>query len=541
MLNFKKIKYILSIWILSILSVWTTFASSCNFTCPNDGSLVTISSSCELDQNMDCRWNDIKIDNNVIVKVLPWKVLAVDLKNHKIDIWVWAKIEMDKEGRIDNVPLPPKVMDFNTSNLSFAWFVDSGTDVKVEFSTDGWVTFPKVYTLTDTEKTNKEINDALNKVWITPNVEETASFNTGNKRYDTGLVTIKDFWSRKTITSWTVNVSWRDSDNDTYWVKTYCDGTEIAWTTHTVNLAWKTCQKIQVRMYDTERNDRVKVYWSLTATIGNLDASQVYVRFKTTTSNGTSLYSEKRQLWYRDPSLSVTVRYDFRNDSINTTNYSFVRNRGNSYTSTYMYSRTTDGNIRGYMKNFDVEPTWSVKSFEWLLDGWYIMSPDCRSNSSYIGWYNPTNNAEMRVRINNNGSYSWDYRGHDRSLGWAWNFYKLNSFSRGYKQLVIYLRDGNWTAYRYTYSATEIPNGQIRLYGRFDFENKKIYLTAYNMSNSVIFDKSFDVDLPTNGLRLDNFWKMYPRAGVSISCTRGGVPYSRQYIKTDKSYLQITY
>ena len=103
----KKIKKALPLVLWSLLFLWATHASECNITCNHNGSTVTINNSCDITKTVDCRWNNIKLNRNVIVNIKPGGNLSVDLKNNRIDLAPGAKINIDKSAKIDNIFVPP--------------------------------------------------------------------------------------------------------------------------------------------------------------------------------------------------------------------------------------------------------------------------------------------------------------------------------------------------------------------------------------------------------------------------------------------------
>ena len=240
-----------------------------------------------------------------------------------------------------------------------------------------------------------------------------------------------------------------------------------------------------------------------------------------------------------NPTQPITVKSFTFSNLNDSSKWNYHRSRWNSYNSTKLWARTIDGNISIYSKTFGVDlQNKNIAYVEWKMKNIRIMDPDCRSNAAYIGWGNDKTNAQIRIRVQDNGSDSWSYRWHDRSLGGRGNFYKLNNFSRGYKQLVIYLRDKNWKAYRYTYSAqSDLPDMEWTMWWKIDFANKKIYFKIYDNNWRLKLDKTFSINLPNNGLNLKDFGTLHPYAGTYISCNWWGVPYNQQQVVPD--YVKI--
>ena len=115
-MNMEKKIAILIAW--SLVTTASVFAGECNFTCPNNGSTVTISSSCDLTKSIDCRGDNIVVKQWVVVNVKPGVIWAMDLKNHSLTVENNAKINFDKTAKVNNQILPPTIISFTQS----AWW-----------------------------------------------------------------------------------------------------------------------------------------------------------------------------------------------------------------------------------------------------------------------------------------------------------------------------------------------------------------------------------------------------------------------------------
>ena len=309
---------------------------------------------------------------------------------------------------------------------------------------------------------------------------------------------------------------------------------------------------LNIRWYnDRECNNSYRQYLCMakddTNSLGWINNKNWTVRLKINLWNWKVWYSTPFKLTNSynnisdvpNPNQPITVKTFTFSNLNDSSKWNYHRNNGNSYNSTKLRTRANDGSINITSKTFGVNlQNKNVAYAEAQMKNVRIMSPDCRSNGSYIWWKNDSTNAEIRIWLQSDGSYNWDRSWPDRSLGWAGNFYKLNNFSRGYKQLVVYLRDKNWKQYRYTYSAqSDLPNMEWTIWGKIDFENKKIYFKVYDNSGNIKLNKTFSINLPNNGLNVKDFGTLYPDAGNRISCTRSGVPYGQQQITPD--YVKI--
>jgi len=125
----KKIKKALPLVLWSLLFLWATHASECNITCNHNGSTVTINNSCDITKTVDCRWNNLKLNRNVIVNIKPGGNLSMDLKNNRIDLAPGAKINIDKNAKIANIFVKPHVFTvkwkdkhiMTMSNMTTPW------------------------------------------------------------------------------------------------------------------------------------------------------------------------------------------------------------------------------------------------------------------------------------------------------------------------------------------------------------------------------------------------------------------------------------
>lgn len=107
--------------------------------------------------------------------------------------------------------------------------------------------------------------------YVPKRIVYSGGYDTGRRYYDTGYYTVIDFGTIKTINYGWITLNYYDSDCDTWRVWVYCDDMVIydsGWRSGcngflaNVSLTGRACKVIKVRMYDSERNDYVRLWGS---------------------------------------------------------------------------------------------------------------------------------------------------------------------------------------------------------------------------------------------------------------------------------------